>query len=122
MDVPLESGWAATGMVIAALFLLAKLAQVIVDLVYRFRRRPPIDQELINYVRHPELLSAKAELRAEIKRLEENTRTTFTEAFNAIRASNKSMERTFSDVQKCLGRVEGMLDRCPYLCGKDRKQ
>ena len=75
-----------------------------------FRRRPPIDQELVNYVRHPELLAAKAELKAEIAENTTRSDKTFGEAFNAIRALQAVLEKQVSDINRSLGRIEGALD------------
>lgn len=110
--------WIAAAFVVFGLAAIAKVADSITSVFSRFRRRPPIDQELLNYVRHPDLIAAKAELRSEISRIEGNARDTFAEAFNAMRSLQSSTQQSFQDLTKTIGRLEGILERCPDLCRK----
>ena len=101
---------------LVGLSFLLGIANSIVSLFGSLRRHPPIDQELINYVRHPELLSTKAELKSELAELRKSTDLTFSEAFTRMAKLQASTEKTFQDVQHMLGRIEGRLDRCPTVC------
>jgi len=106
----------STMIVVMGLGSLISLVSGIVAIAAAFRRSPPIDQELINYVRHPDLLSVKAELNCQISDLASRTDKTFSEAFTRMSALQTATEKTFSDVNRTLGRIEGKLENCPNVC------
>ncbi len=116
MDFSQLSPQTAAIILLAGLSFLLNIGTGIVSIVTAFRRRPPIDQELINYVRHPDLLAAKAELSAEIREHREHTTKTFQEAFAALRTQSAATEKTFQDLQRMIGRIEGRLENCPNVC------
>jgi hypothetical protein len=116
MDIATPSPEMSAAIVLGGLAVLLGIANSIVSIFGTLRRRPPIDQELINYVRHPELLSAKAELKAELAQLREASNKTFSEAFTRMATLQSATEKTFQDVQHMVGRIEGRLDRCPSVC------
>jgi hypothetical protein len=106
----------STIIVIIGLQALVSLVIGVIGIVVAFRRQPSIDQELVNYVRHPELVSCKAELTAQHALLVDRTEKTFSEAFNRVASLQTATEKTFSDVNRTLGRIEGKLENCPKVC------
>jgi hypothetical protein len=104
--------------VVLGLSSLISVIGGVVGIVSSFRRNPPIDQELINYVRHPDLLTVKAELNSQIAELATRTDKTFSEAFTRMAALQTATEKTFSDVNRTLGRIEGKLENCPNVCNR----
>ena len=106
----------STVIVVMGLGSLISVISGIVAIVSAFRRTPPIDQELINYVRHPDLLIVKADLNNQIASLATRTDKTFTEAFTRMSSLQTATEKTFSDVNRTMGRIEGKLENCPNVC------
>jgi hypothetical protein len=106
----------STMIVVLGLSSLISVIGGIAGIISAFRRSPPIDQELINYVRHPDLLTVKAELNSQIADLASRTDKTFSEAFTRMAALQTATEKTFSDVNRTLGRIEGKLENCPNAC------
>lgn len=106
----------STIIVIIGLQALVSLVSGVIGIVVAFRRQPSIDQELVNYVRHAELVTLKAELISQHALLSERTDKTFSDAFNRVSALQMAMEKTFSDVNRTLGRIEGKLENYPKGC------
>ena len=72
-----------------------------------FRREPPLSETVIKE------FASKAEV-AELKKEISSLRI-------EINAQLRSGDSCFKDIEHVLGRVEGMLDRCPYVCGQMKK-
>lgn len=116
MDLSKLSPEISAVIMLIGLNFLVGIASSLVSIVNAFRRRPSIDQDLINYVRHPELITAKAELKAEISELRELTNKALSEAFTRMATQQAAVEKTFQDIERVLGRIEGRLERCPNVC------
>lgn len=118
--VPLKHGGAmpidqnvAVMYVLVGVSFLVSLISGIVTIIKSFARRPPIDQELINYVRHPDLLSSEARLRAELNEINDRYDRTTAELFKIVRDLQSQVNKTFADIDRSLGRIEGELKTLP---------
>lgn len=88
----------STVIVIIGLQALIGLFSGVCSIIAFFRRQPPIDQTLTLYARTTDLTL-----------LEERNTRVHAELFQVIRALQSSTDKTFADVQRILGRVEGQL-------------
>ena len=86
-------------------FLLGMVLNV-VSIIVAFRRSPPIDQTLSHYARI-----------ADVNLIEERNNKTHAEIFDIIRTQQAANAKTFADIERVLGRIEGILNRCPSVCG-----
>lgn len=110
--MPIDQNVAVMYVLVGVSFLVS-LISGIVTIIKSFSRRPPIDQELINYVRHPDLLSAEARLRAELNEINDRYDRTTAELFKIVRDLQCQVNKTFADIDRSLGRIEGELKTLP---------
>ena len=108
MDLDSVSPQLATVIVIVGLNAILGLVGAACSIIQTFRRSPAIDQTLTNYARV-----------ADMNFIEERNNRAHQEIFNIIRTQQASNEKTFADIERVLGRIEGKLDRCPTACGGD---
>lgn len=108
MDVDSVSPQLATVVVIVGLNAILGLVGAACSIIQTFRRQPSIDQTLEHYART-----------ADMNFIEERNNRAHQEIFTIIRTQQASNEKTFADIERVLGRIEGKLDRCPTVCGGD---
>lgn len=108
MDPSSVSPQLATVIVVVGLSAILGLVQAACSIITTFRRQPSIDQTLEHYARV-----------ADINCIEERNNRAHQEIFNIIRTQQAANEKTFADIERVLGRIEGKLDRCPTVCGGD---
>jgi hypothetical protein len=106
MDPSSVSPQLATVVVVVGLNAILGLVGAACSIVQTFRRQPPIDQTLANYARI-----------GDVNGIEERNNRTHAEIFAIMRTQQASNEKTFADIERVLGRIEGKLDRCPTVCG-----
>lgn len=83
---------------------LTALGASIAAIIRSFRRSPPLAETVL------EKFATKEDLRA-LKEELEKTRTD-------ISSQLRSGDKCFKDLERVIGKLEGILNTCPYLCGR----
>ena len=100
--------------------LLWQLVQVggtvvaLITALIAVRRRPPLSEELYkDFATKADLDDLRSDFNRDLAALKTDLATYKAEINVALGAGTKM----FHDMERTLGRVEGLLERCPYLCG-----
>ena len=96
--------------VVSGLGVLLGLVAAFVSIYSGLRRNPPLEQELINYVRRVDFVASEERMKNQMAAMKTDLDSATKEIFSVLREFNEGSNRTFQDVIKALGKLEGKID------------